>query len=682
MPGPHHARRRPLRILAVAAAVHVSLAVAAGATLAAGFPASETIFPATTRAWISISDFRGLQERFDASPYGQLIADPAMKSFIDHLREQVSKNGKQRLAKLGLTLEDLEKVPGGELAAGAIEIEGGRLATLVLVDTTGHEAEAKELVERISGRLLEQKAVKVTVPNAPPQLTVYELPADPNDVRSEGPARQRRVAFALASQALLVGDDALQVGQALSVLAQGRKDNLTTLEAYGAIKEQCASQVPATAAPIRWFVDPLKFAVAYRTSNPPREKRKGPDYVAILSRQGFDAIKGAGGVVVLGDGGHALRHHSLVYAPPLPGRDPDSVERFDLAARMLRFPNAASLTPPAWVPRDVSGWAAMQWDVKTAFESAESLVDDIVGDKGVFDDVIASLKEDPDGPQIDVEKDLVACLGQRISVITDHVDPIGTDCERLVIAMEAVDEASVAATIAKVMEADSDMQKIDINGQAAWELIDHSMALPKLEVETPGGAVPHVDHDEQDEAHRRRQRLREKDGKLLPHSTVTVAKGHLLIASHRDILERVLAAEEGPASLASSSDLKAVEAELGKFVTAGTSARGFGRDDKSIRPAYDMLRQGEMPKSKSLFAQLLNDMLGDGKPGTVREQRIDGSTLPEFELVRKYFGISGLAMESRSQGWYVVGLSLPRPPQQGQEEEQEVARRPAEPSNR
>ena len=660
MPGPHHARRRPLRLLAVAAAVHVSLVVAAGATFAAGFPASETIFPATTRAWISISDFRGLQERFDASPYGQLIADPAMKTFIDHLREQVSKNGKQRLAKLGLTLEDLEKVPGGELAAGAIEIEGGRLATLVLVDTTGHEAEAKELVERISGRLLEQKAVKVTVPNAPPQLTVYELPADPNDVRSEGPARQRRVAFALASQALLVGDDALQVGQALSVLAQGRKDNLSTLEAYVAVKEQCASQVPATAAPLRWFVDPMKFAVAYRTSNPPREKRKGPDYVAILSRQGFDAIKGAGGVVVLGDGGHALRHHSLVYAPPLPGRDPDSVERFDLAARMLRFPNAASLTPPAWVPRDVSGWAAMQWDVKTAFESAESLVDDIVGDKGVFDDVIASLKEDPDGPQIDVEKDLVACLGQRISVITDHVDPIGTDCERLVIAMEAVDEASVAATIAKVMEADSDMQKIDINGQAAWELIDHSMALPKLEVETPGGAVPHVDHDEQDEAHRRRQRLREKDEKLLPHSTVTVAKGHLLIASHRDILERVLAAEEGPASLASSSDLTAVQAELGKFVTAGTSARGFGRDDKSIRPAYDMLRQGAMPKSKSLFAQLLNDMLGDGKPGSVREQRIDGSTLPEFDVIQRYLGAAGVGMETVPEGWYIAGVALPR----------------------
>jgi hypothetical protein len=434
--------------------------------------------------------------------------------------------------------------------------------------------------------------------------------------------------------------------------------------------------VPANAAPIRWFVDPLKFAAAYQKTNPPREKRKGPDYVAILGRQGFDAIKGAGGVLIFSEGSHALRHHTLVYAPPLPGRDPDSPERFDLAARMLRFPNAAGLAPAAWVPRDVAGWAALQWDVKNAFGSAESLVDDIVGDKGVFDDVIASLKEDPDGPQIDVENDLVACLGTRVSVITDHVDPIGTDCERIVIAMEAADEARVAATVAKVMDADSDMRKIDIGGHVAWELIDHSMEIPKLEVETPGGAVAHADHDPNDEAHRRRQRLREKEGRLLPHSTVTVAKGHLLIASHRDILERVVTAEGGAATLATAPDYVAVQTELGKYVSAATASRGFGREDQAVRPTYELLRQGNMPKSQSLMGQMLNDLLGDGKPGTVREQKIDGSTLPEFEAVRRYFGTNGLAMESRSQGWYIVGLALPR----SQQQEQEVARRPEEPA--
>ncbi|MFM7244491.1 MAG: hypothetical protein ACKO40_10020 [Planctomycetaceae bacterium] len=662
-------RRGAVGLLAAVLAAHLVPAASA-----AGFPASETVFPATTRAWISIADFRGLQQHFQASPYGQLVADPAMKTFVDHLREQISKNGKQRLAKLGLTLEDLEKIPGGELAAGAVEVEGGRLATVLLVDTTGHEADASALVERITSRLLEQKAAKITVAGAPPQLTVYELPPDPNDIRADGATRPRRVAFAVAPQALIVGDDAVQVGQALTVLAKGRQDSLATVESYKAIVEQCAGQVPATAAPIRWFIDPLKFAAAYQATNPPREKKKGPDYVAILGRQGFDAVKGAGGLLVFHEGGHALRHHSLVYAPPLPGRDPESAERFDLAARMLRFPNAPGIVPPAWVPRDVGGWAAMQWDVQTAFGSAESLVDDVVGDKGVFDDVIASLKEDPDGPQVDVEKDLVACLGKRVSVITDHVEPIGTDCERIVIAMEAVDEQRVAATIAKVMDADSDMRKIDLAGHVAWELVDHSMDIPKLEVETPGGAVAHADEDPTDEAHRRRQRLREKEERLLPHSTVTVAKGHLLIASHRDILERVLTAEAGSAGLATAGDFTAVQGELGKYVAPSTAARGFGREEEAIRPTYELLRQGDMPKSKSLFGQMLNDMLGDGKPGSVRDQKIDGSSLPAFDVVRRYFGTTGLAMETRSQGWYIVGLALPR------SADQEVARRPEEPA--
>lgn len=669
-------RLRPCGAASAALVLHHLIAPALAA-VAAGFVPSETVFPDTTRAWVSISDFREFRARFDRSPYGQLVADPAMKAFIDSVREQISKAGKQRLGKLGLTLEDLEGIPGGELAVAAIEHRPGALATVLAVDTTGNEAEAQAVVDRIVARLEERKATRVSVAGAPSELIVFQLPPDPDDVRAEPPVRERRVAFALAPAALVVGDDAIQVGQAFAVLSQGRKDSLAAHESFKAVMARCNPAVPASAAPIRWFVDPLPFARAYQASNPPREKRKGPDYVAIIGRQGFDCIKGAGGLAVFGDGGHVLRHHTMIHAPPLPGRDPGSPERFDLAARMLRFPNAATIAPSAWVPRDVGGWMSLQWDMQTAFKAAETLVDDVVGDKGVYDDVIASLKEDPDGPQIDVEKELVACLTGRISLVTDHVEPIGTDSERLVIALETADEARVAATVSKVMDADSDMRRIDIGGRAAWELIDHSSAMPKLEVETPGGAVPHIDHDPDDEAHRRRQRLREKEEKLLPHSTVTVADGHLFIASHRDILERVLAASRSEQALGDSTDRMAVEAELARFIPGATASRSFGRQAKAVRPTYELLRRGSMPKSKSLFGQVLNDLLGDGKPGSVREQRIDGSTLPDFEVVRRYFGTGGIALESRPEGWYLVGVALP-----AAAAEAEVARTPATPASR
>jgi hypothetical protein len=664
-------RRSICSLRRVMVVVTVSLAAAAtglllpeGIAAADGsFPASEQIFPATTRGWVSISNGPEFRQRFNRSQYGLLLKDPSMKPFIESVRKQFESSNSSRLGRLGLTLDDLLEVAGGEYALGAVESPGGKLATVVLVDTTGHEDEARGLIEKMNQRMVDQKGTKVAA-NGESSLTVYQFAAAENSGRTG----DQRVAFALSGNALVVGDDPALITQVMGTLGQGRGDCVGSLPAFTAVMDRCQGQAPAKAAAVRWYVDPLPFAKAYQATNPPREKRKGPDYVAILGRQGFDAVKGAGGVVVFDDGGHSLRHQTMVYAPPLAGRQPSSVERFNLAARMLQFPDVDAISPQPWVPRDISGWTSLQFDLRNAFVTVESLVDDLVGEKGVYDDVIASVKEDPDGPQIDLEKDLVACLGNRMTLINDHATPIGDDSERLVIAVEAIDPERVAATVAKSMSIDPDMAKIDVQGNVAWELIDRSMAIPQLEIETPGGAVVHADEDD---TQRRRSKLRERDEKLLPHSVVTVARGHLFVASHRDILERVLATNEGVESLGSTADYAKVAAELDRLLPGKAATRSFTREEEAIRPAYEMLRQGSMPKSKSLTGQLLNGILGDGKPGTVRTQRLDGSTLPDFEMIRRYFGTVGVGMQSLSDGWYITGMTLPR-----SQKEPEVARRP------
>ena len=621
---------------------------------AVGFAPSETVFPATTRIWVSAPDPRRLRENFDNTDYGQLLQDPQMRPFVESVRDQARKAGRQRLGKLGLSFEDLASVPGGEVALGVIEPAAGRLATLILVDTTGHDDEASRLVETIGARLVERKAEKTTsTSGGTTTMTVYEVPQEP------GTAHATRVAIVLHPGALIIGDDPAVVMQTASSLS-GRTDGLATVASYRAVSDRCADKVSSASAPIRWFVDPLGFARAVQAANPPREKRKGPDYVAILGRQGFDAVKAVGGVIVLDDGLHDLRHHTLVHAPPLEGRKAFAADRYKLAARMLQFPNTARLEPPSWVPRDVSSWVTMQWDMKTAFESAESLVDDVVGEKGVFDDVIASLKEDPDGPQIDVANELVGCLGTRVSIISDHTMPIDVDSERLVIAIETHDPDQVAKTVAKSMSTDPDMRKVEFNGHIIWELIDRTDAIPMLEIETPGLISAHADSEADSEAPGRRGRLRDREEKLLPHSAVTIAHGHLLVASHRDFLERVLATSGDGGTLADTGDFGVVTEELARLFPGETALRSFGRGDETIRPAYEMLRRGEMPKSKSLMGQLLNVALGDGKEGSVREQRIDGSTLPEFDVIQRYLGAAGVGMETVPEGWYIAGVALPR----------------------
>jgi hypothetical protein len=37
---------------------------------------------------------------------------------------------------------------------------------------------------------------------------------------------------------------------------------------------------------------------------------------------------------------------------------------------------------------------------------------------------------------------------------------------------------------------------------------------------------------------------------------------------------------------------------------------------------------------------------------------VDGSSLPEFEQISRYFGLNGMSMQSTPEGWYLVGVGL------------------------
>ena len=37
---------------------------------------------------------------------------------------------------------------------------------------------------------------------------------------------------------------------------------------------------------------------------------------------------------------------------------------------------------------------------------------------------------------------------------------------------------------------------------------------------------------------------------------------------------------------------------------------------------------------------------------------MDGSSLPEFEQISRYFGVNGTSMQTTPDGWYFVGVGL------------------------
>ena len=158
---------------------------------------------------------------------------------------------------------------------------------------------------------------------------------------------------------------------------------------------------------------------------------QGPDMLKILKEQGFTAIQGIGGFVnfAAGDTKCCTARSSL----PRATRTAANASR--LAARMLDLPNGGTFTPPDWVPRDVASYVSVNLNTKNAFENSKTLVNEIVGDE-VFEDVLESIRTDENGPKIDIRSDVIAHLGNRVTVISDLQLPITPKSERMLFAVE------------------------------------------------------------------------------------------------------------------------------------------------------------------------------------------------------------------------------------------------------
>jgi len=88
--------------------------------------------------------------------------------------------------------------------------------------------------------------------------------------------------------------------------------------------------------------------------------------------------------------------------------------------------------------------------------------------------------------------------------------------------------------------------------------------------------------------------------------------------------------------------------------------RGFSLTDEEYRPTYELIRQGKMPESETMLGRILNTIFAPPEKGALRKQRIDGSKLPDYEVVRRHLGPAGVFAVTENDGWFIKGFTLPK----------------------
>lgn len=615
-----------LRLLLTAAGLFLSTVAVARAV-----HPTDKLLPDSTKGYIAAASIDTLVERWNETALGKMLNDPMMKSFSDDLRRQLKQKWSSSHARLGIRVEDLQGIASGEACLAVVMPKGADASLVVLADVSGHEREALARLDKVAAALKSQGA-KVTRQKLPGvEISVFETTA-----RHDGDHGLSTIHY--IKHGMFVATDSLALARDVAArLDHAQQHTLAGVEAYQAVMKRCRAGDSDLRPDVVWFMDPIGLAEALRTWETSRPKGT-TDYLKVAKNQGFSAVKGVGGVVNLSLRGYGILHRTYAYAPP----------PFTLAMRMARFPNGGSFAPQDWIARDVSTYMSFQADMLNAFDHFDTLFDEIYGETGVWKDTLESIEEDPNGPQINLRRDLVQHLGNRATVITDYELPITPSSQRRLLAIEAKNSDKLAAAIERSMTGDERARKIEIAGHDVWEMIPEEEMLPDLDID--------------DGSTGRRRRLLDKDeaaptGKKLSNSAVTVAKGHLMVASHTELIRKVLTRLDKQEQLLHDQDFTLVASELPKLGSGNDCAQGFSRTQEQFRVMYELFKQGRVPEADTFMAHFINFVMGEEKEGVTRKPRLDGSKLPDYDLVQKYLGPAGSFVTTEDEGWFMVGFT-------------------------
>jgi hypothetical protein len=580
-------------------------------------PAPERLLPAATLAVVAVPNVKELRARWGETDLSRFFNDPALKPFRDDSDRQLPR-GAARF--LGLSADDVTRVAEGTAAFAIVPGDGGRPADVLLIDATGKDAELRKVL----GGLAQFAQQRGGLTQEEGGLTVHAWTAGT-------PPQARRIAHAV-KEGLFVASDSPAVAR--EVLTRwGGGENLAGRKAFQATAERCKTP-GGQPVHLSWFLDPIGLADAQQAAAPPAG-RKRSNTLAVVKKQGLDAVQAVGGVATVAAGGDDLVYRAFVYAPP-----PRSGYRN--AAGMLKFPAGGDFAPPPWVPAELSVFESFYWDLPQAFESFAPLFDQVAGDgeEGTFKDVIDSLRDDPNGPQLDFRKEIIAQLSGRVNVVTDCLQPVTRKSERVLVAFEARPKSSagdpeqtLADAMRKSMQGDPQVKRRDFQGKVIWEI----------------------------QAREPKKSKKGEVGVKLPNAAIAVAHGQLFVATHVSLLEKALL-RAAPAKLADQADYQRVTAELQRL--AGGSKPSvvlFARPAEDFRATYELTRMNQLEGAESVYAKVLLSILkraeADGSRVTV-----NGSLLPEFGQVNRHLGPAGTVVVSHPDGWSLVGVQMKQVP--------------------
>lgn len=575
----------------------------------AATPIPEQLMPANTSEFVAVSDLVRLEKGWTQTQYARMVHDPAMRPFVEQLTPAV-KGSNYLVSTIGISWDSVRASCSGELGWGMVPLEGKAVAHILTLDLAGRNQQAKVLQDEMIKALQQRQAKFDQRVLDGANVLVFTLP--------DG----KQIIYGIKDTVLIITDHVPSFQGILARWHGQATNSLANHTPFRVIKERSQPQPGETSA-ARWYFDVMTRVETQLNFDPSLRKVKGDNFVEVLRKQGFDAVKGAGGSISFAHNGLDAIVRGSAYAP-LPYRS---------SMRMAKFANSVPLSPEPWVPADVFSCVTLNIDLANAFDCFGPLFGRLADEPDTtFDEIMESFKpeKDPNGPGVNVRKDLFEQLQNRVTIINDAVQPVTAKSERFLIGIPVKDNASkaiIAEALHKFFARDRQFKRLVIQGDTYWEY---------QERRRPGKNQPRVS---------------------VPSTVFGVTNDNFYIATHVELLEKIIK-HGNQAGMAQADDYRHALKKLAEAGAGPAFSRSFVRVSDSARNTYEMLRANKLAEAESIYAWVLNKVIKADATGT--KLWFDGSKLPHYERVAPYLSHIAISATDHGDGWTATAIVLPK----------------------
>jgi hypothetical protein len=636
---------KSLRAVLVPVIVLVFL-LALGSAVHAERPSSMKLFPEDTLVFIRVSNAYEFGQALRNSSTGNMLADPQLRPFVEQLYGDAARIYSDKAEQImGISWDDLQKLPKGEVAFAVVARENRGPAFLLLADQGDDDSVARPLLDRLIKLAGERGADFSTEKIAGVEVTVVRdadddnrmfgvferentivVATDPNVLRGvlwHWDGGDVPVEDADSNETNSVDDEATEnEEQPDDDSNEDAAEDEETEEAeeefvpkrtlaensnFTSILQQCRR--PQDPPPhLIFFADPVELVRNFGRGNP------GTQFVmGLLPSLGVDGLQGVGGAFTGSVGGYDdLSHFHVLLENPRAG--------------VMQLPafEEGDTTPQPFVPHATETYMAWRWNMRVFYDRVAALVDQFRY-QGSVDEMMEKQISEQLG--INFQTDVLDNLGTRYTWMIGYDKPARFRGQQHVLAIELKDEELAQKTLETVRGKFADLFEERNFGKVTY----HALMFEGLK-----------DMDEE-------QRPVEP--------FVAIMDGYLFVGGSCNLFERCIAARDGTVDrLVDSEDYARVTEVLGRE-TAGTAPvlLSISRFEETVRQWYDLL-------TSERTRELIEENKEDNPVLAALSDALEQHKLPPFETLAPYLAPGGAILYDTDNGYHGIGFTLQNEP--------------------